>query len=623
MTGDLLYINGELLDLAPDSQPIRVNLKAHEIGELSTVWVSYTSSFVLPFTPNNDRLLAYARDSRTSSDVPYKINKAKLVRNGIELITDGALVFTVIKEHYEVSLYEINADSLYTLINNKYITEIETSDVGAWDNTFINSKRNSTSGVCCPVLDYGKTTTGPIDIKLDYYLPSFSYKTIIEAILDNAGFDSTRRSLSFYDPADTYGRLVLPFGRDKWEYSRKFTDKRSFYASTGPQTITMAGGGDTKRVYFTLPRTGFNDLGWYDNSSQYNVPAKSYDTPVQLGARLNFTLSGKGGGDTLTMRLNYNGTFNPQVIAANGTYNQGNGVSVYPSLAGDTMYVDFVSTGPSALTIDITSGEFHAVVDTVPYGSIYYPALLPEIKQADMMRDFITRYFLSSYERRGSVYFKSFEKIIGDRSTAVDLSAKHDVSIQDWQYFKGLNYAQLNKFNYADGLLGGGSFSINNVGLPLSQDVINSVFSSSPLSDLGGINSALVQFYDSTSASMTDFKNKPGPTLLLLRDAKATDPTVKYNGTTRTDYQVAYFVDPAFPDLPSMEWDYFIDLNAASLVAALQKMKLIYRYYNLTELDVQAFNFHRLVFDQDTYFLANSVDDFIPKKPARLQLLKL
>lgn len=620
MTNIQLFVKDQLVDISADTV-IRINLKAHELADLSTVWVNYTNTFYAPLTSRNDQIFGFARDARTTSSLPYEATEVKLIQNGIELISNGTIAITVIKDRYELSIYE-QLDGFYSRITDKYISEVQLpSLVGIFDNTYINAQRNSRSNVCCPVIDYGNTAVTPIDIKAPLYLPSFSYKTIIEAILTDAGYPSGQRTLDFFDPDDTYGRLALPFGRDKWEYSQRYLDKANFYAYTGAQSIPFGAGFVTTKVSFTDVKSGNNQLGWYDGIRQWNIPAYGYFYVKTVGYRLKFTVTGMVGGDALFLELFLGTISNTLAIPGNGTYIKNLDISVPVAAAGTSLYVDFAKTGAgTGVVVTIESGEFHGLLDTqipsVPDATVYFPALLPDVKQTDLVKDFITRYFLTSYEKNSVINFRSFDKIIRDEGNAIDWTAKRAAEIIDWEYFKGLNYGQVNRFNFADQTYGGGQFLITNEALDDSVDIIVSSFNSLPTSFLDGLYVAKVAIYDSTSTLVTDFKGKPGATLVLLRDRSTADPTVKYNGTTRTDYQVAEFAS-------EIGWNHFIDLNATQLVGALQQMKLIFRYYYLTDADIQQFSFHRLVFDKDTLYLVNSVDDYIPQKPTRLQLLKL
>jgi len=82
------------------------------------------------------------------------------------------------------------------------------------------------------------------------------------------------------------------------------------------------------------------------------------------------------------------------------------------------------------------------------------------------------------------------------------------------------------------------------------------------------------------------------------------------DGAGYTDYKVAYFDDPN--QSYSMKLQQYLDNEYPLFVQSLQKAKVANWYYDLDETDIASFNFLKLVFDKDTYFLVNKITNFIP-----------
>ncbi len=247
----------------------------------------------------------------------------------------------------------------------------------------------------------------------------------------------------------------------------------------------------------------------------------------------------------------------------------------------------------------------------------------PDIEVKDIIKDFFVRFAIIPKQKNGVLYLKTIEEILSNRSGAVDWSAKLTKTGHSIDFTS--RYAQENYFDYNNGendpTLGRGILEIDNETLDPINTVYDSVFESviTGLFD-ANYNSARMDVYESTSVDISDFKNSPPFTLLTLRNPGA-DPDITFYITPRDDYKVAYFVDDSQPKDSGFE--YFINEFYDKYAFALQKSKVIVKEYLLTELDIQNYDSHKMVYDGEGYYLVNKISNFIPGNITKVELFKV
>lgn len=120
-----LYINKQLIELgSQDSLRIRINDNLFDISKVSTTQATWSYSFDIPATPNNNRVLGYG-------NVPSKTNKfssrysAQVIADG-ELLYDGSLTVNKYKDgYYTVNLVNIKINSLEEIFGDAVMTDID------------------------------------------------------------------------------------------------------------------------------------------------------------------------------------------------------------------------------------------------------------------------------------------------------------------------------------------------------------------------------------------------------------------------------------------------------------------------------------------------------------------
>jgi len=119
-----LYIGDTLCDMDED-EVIPVNKQTNDIAELKDRQSDFTATFKIRKTRAMRSLFELSGEVSSSTTFPYLNQTCKLVQDGIEMITHGHLVLDLVDDqYYHCSIYSGNL-SLFTLIGNLKITDIE------------------------------------------------------------------------------------------------------------------------------------------------------------------------------------------------------------------------------------------------------------------------------------------------------------------------------------------------------------------------------------------------------------------------------------------------------------------------------------------------------------------
>jgi len=248
----------------------------------------------------------------------------------------------------------------------------------------------------------------------------------------------------------------------------------------------------------------------------------------------------------------------------------------------------------------------------------------PDIEVKDILKDFFVRFGIIAKQKRGTLYLKTIEEIIADRTNAVDWSDKLTKTVKtiDFQ----TKYAQDNYFDYQDGVndptVGRGIMEIDNETLIPIDTLFSSIFESVSINlTAGNYRTAHIYVYDSESVDNTDINDSPPFTLLTLRDPSVTDPDITFYQTPRDDYKLAYFVDPLVAK--DSGFQYFVDEFYAKYEFYLQKNKIVEKEYLLTEYDIFSYDSHKIIYDGEGYYLINKIKNYVPGRISKVELFKV
>ncbi len=268
---------------------------------------------------------------------------------------------------------------------------------------------------------------------------------------------------------------------------------------------------------------------------------------------------------------------------------------------------------------------FHVSMYNDEPDSVDWNQYFADIKPKDVLRDFFTRFGIVHKQVKETLYLKTLEAICTDRPGAVDWSSKlvnrHLETINLKADYGQNNYFNHNKSDEVDDpTLGRGNMTVDSNILTGEKNVFDSAFYNSITETTDGYLAATVPVYDADSADIEDFANAPGLRILTLK-ARSTEAAITFNVTARTDYKIAYFVDSLLTK--DTGFQYFIDQFYPSFEQALQKNKVITKFYNLTVLDIAQYDPHKMVYDGEGYYIVNEITNFIPGMITKVSLFKV
>lgn len=643
----LLYINDTLVDLPPKFDFATTIVKA-DFSDLTKRNINYTNSVKLQWTPVTIQLLGFALYEKSSTSIPYQKLTAKVVQNGVETISDGiAWVVSADANGVTISVYE-NLVTLFDAITGKSVTKLYYLTPSSWLAAGIDTARLATSGAKALVLSWGKA--GAL-FQLNYFLPSFFYYEMVQAILKQTGLTLSGAILT-----DTrFTDLLIPYFKEKWAYPQNVLDglnqtaKLNAVTAMGTLPLTSAAGTRLGPLDTYISPVSPTVNTWNLALAEWVVPnigspdgvdfaVGGFTIDINYDITYNGVVNGNFRADLIRVRDGITSTqeilvpfeSNPggpitlpgQVISTGTALDKTirNGDKFYLVVYNDFSGTDDVSVTLNTLTLAFTS--YTAVSRTL----VNWNFLLGDIQQMDVLRDFTVRFGIVYKQVGSTLYLKTLEEIITDISNAVDWTSKRvKIAPDDQLVFKGLNYGQRNTFDYNDqqddASLGQGLITISNGSLEAERSVFTSEFENCLTSTIDSGKKAVIPVYDATSTNIDTFAKEPGLKLVTQRAKDAAEPTISFNGVARSDYKVGYFVDAL--KTKDTGFQYFLSQFYPSLNSALQKAKTITRHYNLTEGDIANYDPHKMIYDDGSYFIVDTIDKFVPGKLTKVILFKI
>ena len=225
-----LYINGESLDLATDTQ-VTLNFKSNILGAIDKIVASNSQTIRVPKTTRNRRILDNPTAPAYSSRYRYKRLPCRYLQNGIELV-NGYAVLLDSAEEYELAMYwGVMTQFQEWLDAAPSLRDIKTCPVVSWDdsnevNTYTQVTEDGygfasyNNGITKPKANGILENTDKTNI-----FPSVTVEWLLERIQEDSGI-----SFMFPDRFDeVFRNLAVPCvdrnaGEEAWESSRYVGD---------------------------------------------------------------------------------------------------------------------------------------------------------------------------------------------------------------------------------------------------------------------------------------------------------------------------------------------------------------------------------------------------------------
>ena len=142
MTNEVLYIDGQQVDIPTKGLGITLNFESNILDGLTKRKKNYTNTVKLPKTQRNAEVFACSDMVSVVNSVPYQKHTARYLLGGVEVFTDGECYLLKVSDSYEVTI-TFGRDPIRRLIEDDVLlsdltgTETWVVRLGV-DTTYIN-----------------------------------------------------------------------------------------------------------------------------------------------------------------------------------------------------------------------------------------------------------------------------------------------------------------------------------------------------------------------------------------------------------------------------------------------------------------------------------------------------
>jgi hypothetical protein len=624
-----LYIEDELIDLPPNVV-IAQTLQVFDPGRVGSILTNFTSSIRLKDTFLNTRRFGFINNSKAKNDIPYTSLSCKYIENGITLIRNGRVVVNEVNDGISLNVYS-GPWGFFEIIQDLTLWDLDFSDInGPWTQAIRDGYRNTTSGIVQALVDDGRlvqdqASTAPTieNQGITVKPPQIYYHTVIEKIFSSAGFEYEGDIFT----NDIYLKLVMPLS--VIYNDPEFFESRMFFAAAPGTQIMINPVTETDVIFDTNVKQG--DLEYYDGVSEYVVD--NPDTAADfLRMRFFFDLTITVTGGTVDITFYFNATPSVEETGVgSGTYVHDLDVSLADT---DVVKVSIIaSTGTP--TVTIVAGSFYTQVITGKEGAeffpnftqgyVYFQKLIEEHSQIDFLKEFCVRFNVQITQINNKLVINTLNYILDDRS-GPDWTQKRDKG-RDRIKYAFSTYARTNVIKapiddeFTPDLTekyGDGQFTIPNENIRETFNIYTSLFSPSQMISTFGVFMLDMDLLP----DFANFGRMPGDRLFFVREPYAHEPPVLFDSVDRSDYLVGYYFDPN--QEYDLGWQFFIDTFHQKFIdRCLRKVRLVEREYNLSDLDIFAFNQQVPIRDNDERFLVTKINSRVSGKVCKVELLKI
>lgn len=629
----LLFVDEQLIDLYP-STVIAQTLQVFDPGRIGSVLTNFTSAIKVPKTFNNERVLSFLSNSKIKSDIPYTSLSCRYEENGIPIIRNARIILKEVTENeYSLNIFS-GPWGFFERIQNLTMWDLDFLDInGAWTEATRDGYRNAVTGIVQALVDDGRlvqdqaSSAPTIENKgARVKPPQVYYHTVTEKIFSSFGFEYQGDIFS----NDIYKKLVIPlsviYNDTQWIEAKKF-----IAAADGSQIIVNPVS-PVAVVFDSNVKQGSDNF--YDGSSEYVVAnadtsARFFNTQFWV----NLTLLVTGGTiDIIVQSTDYSDD-TVQTGVGSGTY----AFSYLSSLGhkdGDVTRI-VIQAASGTPTVDVISGTFYNLqltgIDGLEFfpsiteGYVYFNKLFERITLLDWLKEFCIRFNVQITQINNVITCNTLNYIL-DQFVGPDWTDKRD-AVGNKIKFSFANYGRTNYLKspldteFTPDLTdayGDGSFSIPNENIQESFTVYTSIFAVTQMVNTFGV--LMLQLNLEPNAA--NAARMPGNRLFFVREPYDFEPEALYDSVDRSDYLIGYYFDPE--QEYEMSWQFFIDNFHQKFVdRCLRRVRLLERFYNLSDLDIFSFNQQVPVWDDGERFLVTKIVNYVSRKLTKVELLKI
>lgn len=679
MLSDRLFVNDVEVELSPGTL-IALNFQINDLADISNRNANFSQTFKIPKTVKNSVIFEQAGIVQSNTTLPYRKNRCRVNRRGIDIINEGVLIIEDVSDVYNCTVYSGNYN-LAELLGDKVLADLnlKSYDVpNLLNNMYASRSHTYNDGTIYAVVDFNDDpaymSATSQTFKATRSLPQIFCKFLFLRIFAEAGvnisgnfltdpifenlllqlYNEKRGGLVYKTPifaGGNYPDTQYPNGIAAYvrtSYFPPIDDLRQYSAQAFTGELTthpeykMILFTSTDEICFTA-EFDFDAFNLTANPITFTFQIMSVNTGNYAGAAVigqqQFTI---GAGQTwarqkIVVKTN-SGT---NVTRGNNIYLRVSGLSLYNA----TTYNAKVNIYGGTLTGEMLNGYVPVINNTFgQYAIIKYG--LPNIKQYDFVRAIMQIFglFCNTDNVNNITTFKTLNEIKAAEFSAIDWSDKISLTPgSDKVTFRKGSYNQNNWLRYAtdDAVyppdLGDGTFVIDDLTLPLNNreptdDLITLPFAPSQMVNrLGGTAAQkfvpLIKCWDGSGAFI-----KTTPRLLLLVREAAVAGEIKHitDGTTTKDYTdvlpLCKFISPVTGSTGNLGFgNDLLQTYYPELVNILNKFKMVTAKFKLTDADILNLDFFTPVYlkQYSAYFYINLVKNYTGEGLTEVELVRI
>lgn len=627
-----ININGEDLDLY-GNDVIAGTFAIARIGDISKRSGSYTTSYSLPLTAHNKRVIDNAQLLNSNSSLPYS-NLPCFIEEGGLRVFDGVAVIEGIQDSIELYIKAGNS-TFFDIVKERNLSDLDLSE---YDHEFyitdIVASRTNTEGYIYPIIEYqaDNPSAGTRVINCKHMAPAAFLHTLIKEIITQAGYtyegalfadvDFVNVLLPGFDEAQTDNNLPI----NEFEANRAsdfilYSITTANYGATtriaplNIETFDNNNNYDTSTFKYTCQHPGvYNfsfslDLEWRVSvNTTTDLTQSEYDVLLirkrnGIETILSTTSFNIVGTSTLLWSAstplvhNFSATLTEETLELND--------EIFIRIATVEQGASFVS-GATSIEVYFTEATLtNECLSVLNYTNpLHVVDNLPRFKQYDLLRTVAQMWgqLIQVDENNMKVVFKAFNDIPKAINQAVNWSSKIDYSRLHKLEFRLDSYAQSNNLKYQDDdniTKPTGTdwvMPVADLSLQKDKDLIVIPFAATEtVESFFGLNVPYIGVFTDGSASATK------PRLVKLKLYNLTMQWADDYGnsdTETTNIPIPYFIDAG--ETFNLGFDNSLKSNYTALQAVLNKTKIITERIRLTPVDILNLDFFKPVYLERT-----------------------
>ncbi|WP_415541404.1 hypothetical protein [Empedobacter stercoris] len=491
-----LYINGNKVDFEiSDNKDFEYSIQVHDLASVESVNASYTTSFKLPKTKRNVEIFKSLGLTGAISNIPYKKTSARLVVDGVTLISDGWLrVNSTTNDSYNVNIENGILDFFAKIANKNIGEEVELKELDHEKNIdAVLSSFDNSKPYLYVIADYNglsKITRLNKDyLNADYLTPSAKVSWLWSKIFSTFGYTY---SGSIFDSED-FQRLYMTYPKspaikgDEEEIDpvliATLNITKPVYYQTDNWDDTqlniklplnvVSGATQLDDFYFSVEKDGTYRFTYYDmlgeDEYDYEDPTDQRDPRRKYSSNLVLNLDSFYGSTSSTARLS--ARTNSEIKTRSFDI---------PLRAGERVgfkYLVYELNYPSWSFNHIELEKLDLKIEQVSTSQISFSEELTKFSVTDFFKEILWRFGLTPFidNETKNIHFLTLNERLNS-TQVVDWSSKY-IKRNSEEYELG-NYAQKNvfkhKYNDSNAKYNDGAISVINENLEESKDLVTS-----------------------------------------------------------------------------------------------------------------------------------------------------